>query len=218
MGLDMYLNRFQRYRGATASDIVNIESYCDWLADKETKSKFSLKEWCGISERDLPSKDVVSHYSKLYNAKPLNEYGFKRICEEVCYWRKANQIHKWFVDHCQDGEDDCRYHSEVTEWQLQELIDTCQDVILRSRLVHGKVKNGTRYADGAWLDITEDGLVIEDPQYAMEHLPRDSGFFFGSESYDERYIAELKRTVDILQTVLDTTNFETQMLYYVSSW
>ena len=25
------------------------------------------------------------------------------IEEEVGYWRKANQIHKWFVDNCQDG-------------------------------------------------------------------------------------------------------------------
>ena len=25
----------------------------------------------------------------------------------VAYWRKANAIHKWFVDHVQDGVDDC---------------------------------------------------------------------------------------------------------------
>ena len=25
----------------------------------------------------------------------------------VCEWRKANAVHKWFVDHVQDGNDDC---------------------------------------------------------------------------------------------------------------
>ena len=32
------------------------------------------------------------------------------IEEEVGYWRKANQIHKWFVDNVQDGEDNCELH------------------------------------------------------------------------------------------------------------
>ena len=28
--------------------------------------------------------------------------------ESFGYWRKANQIHKWFVDNVQGGIDDCR--------------------------------------------------------------------------------------------------------------
>lgn len=43
------------------------------------------------------------------------------------YWRKANHIHKWFVDHCQDGEDDCR-EADVTSGQLQELVDALEKV------------------------------------------------------------------------------------------
>jgi len=27
--------------------------------------------------------------------------------EEVGYWRKANHIHKWFVDNVQNGVDEC---------------------------------------------------------------------------------------------------------------
>lgn len=49
------------------------------------------------------------------------------IIESVGYWRKANAIHKWFVDHCQDGDDDCRA-AEVSRTQLQELLDTCVKV------------------------------------------------------------------------------------------
>lgn len=53
-----------------------------------------------------------------------------RICyivEEVAYWRKANHIHKWFVENCQDGIDDCR-SAYVSREQLQELLDLCKQV------------------------------------------------------------------------------------------
>jgi hypothetical protein len=42
------------------------------------------------------------------------------VIEEVMYWRKANQIHKWFVDNVQDGVDDCKEYW-VSEEKLQEL-------------------------------------------------------------------------------------------------
>ena len=39
------------------------------------------------------------------------------IIESVGYWRKANHIHKWFVDNVQNGEDDCKeYHGCYKEW------------------------------------------------------------------------------------------------------
>ena len=30
-----------------------------------------------------------------------------KLLTEAAYWRKANQIHNWFVENIQDGEDDC---------------------------------------------------------------------------------------------------------------
>jgi hypothetical protein len=50
---------------------------------------------------------------------------------EVGYWRKANAIHKWFVDHCQDGIDDCR-QTYVERSDLQELKKVCQKVLTNS--------------------------------------------------------------------------------------
>ena len=43
--------------------------------------------------------------------------------EVVCvYWRKANQIHKWFVDNVQGGNDNCGEYY-VSQNKLQELLD-----------------------------------------------------------------------------------------------
>ena len=51
----------------------------------------------------------------------------KYVVEEVAYWRKANSIHKWFVDNCQDGVDDCR-NAYVDREKLEELLDLCKQV------------------------------------------------------------------------------------------
>lgn len=49
------------------------------------------------------------------------------IVEEAGQWRKANQIHKWFVDNVQEGNDDCGEYY-VTAEQLQTLLDVCKQV------------------------------------------------------------------------------------------
>lgn len=46
----------------------------------------------------------------------------------VGYWRKANQIHGWFVDNVQDGEDDCDEYP-VSRETLQNLRDLCKQAI-----------------------------------------------------------------------------------------
>jgi len=49
------------------------------------------------------------------------------IEEQVGYWRKANQIHKWFVDNIQDGNDNCgTYYVGIDD--LMNLLDLCKQV------------------------------------------------------------------------------------------
>lgn len=50
------------------------------------------------------------------------------VIEQVGYWRRANQIHKWFVENVQGGEDDCREY-RVSRDQLRELLTLAQTVI-----------------------------------------------------------------------------------------
>jgi hypothetical protein len=47
---------------------------------------------------------------------------------EVGYWRKANAIHKWFVDNTQNGEDNCQ-ESDVSIEQILVLYNLCKKVI-----------------------------------------------------------------------------------------
>ena len=42
----------------------------------------------------------------------------------IGYWRKANAIHGWFVEHVQDGEDNCNKYY-VNKDQLRALQEAC---------------------------------------------------------------------------------------------
>jgi hypothetical protein len=91
----------------------------------------------------------------------------------VAYWRKANQIHAWFVEHVQDGEDECREHS-VSKEQLQTLCDLCQQVLdtKNASLLPprpGFFFGSTDIDDYYWQDLkyTIDQLkpLLEDPRF-----------------------------------------------------
>jgi hypothetical protein len=94
----------------------------------------------------------------------------KEVIVEAMYWRKANAIHKWFVDNVQEGTDDCgRYW--VSREKLQELRDLVQSV-LASRDASalppqaGFFFGSTDVDDWYWQDMesTLEGLdqVLED--------------------------------------------------------
>lgn len=137
------------------------------------------------------------------------------ITEEVGYWRKANAIHKWFVDHVQEGNDDCGEY-EVSNEQLQELLDTVIIVLNASELIPGDVQNRKRWIPEEGLkDVVEKGKIIKNSAVAEKFLPCQSGFFFGGTGYDEYYVRDLEHTKEIITEALTDTNSD---YYYSSSW
>lgn len=50
------------------------------------------------------------------------------ITEAVGYWRKANAIHRWFVQNVQDGKDDCEDYFVSTD-KLIQLLDLVDKVL-----------------------------------------------------------------------------------------
>ena len=224
MGLDMYLNRMPRFRGATASDVNTVENYFDWIKAKEDGSEYAnctFEEWCGTKK--IPSIAYIEFYAAHYKTRYYDwddehKYPTSRIMEQVGYWRKANHIHNWFVENIQDGNNDCDYHREVTEDDLHELLDVCHEVLCSCEMVDGKINVGTQCSNGKIIPIMEDGQYVKDPSVAERLLPCVSGFFFGGTEYDNYYVESIKETIDIITKVLETTDFDKEMIYYVSSW
>jgi hypothetical protein len=114
------------------------------------------------------------------------------IIEQVAYWRKANHIHKWFVDNVQDGVDECQ-EADVSKEQLKKLYSDCKKV-LDARKNKKKAK-----------------------KLAEELLPPQEGFFFGDTDIDEYYYRDIEYTMDIIFKSVITADEEAGF-YYRASW
>jgi hypothetical protein len=115
------------------------------------------------STEDVPSLHILLREGKV------------TVQSTVAYWRKANAIHAWFVDECQDGVDECQT-SEVHPEQLAALRSTCEKAL-------------AAYEAG-------------DLEGAEEILPPRSGFFFGSTDVDEWWAEDLRRTITAIERVI----------------
>ena len=121
------------------------------------------------------------------------------ISFEIMYWRKANAIHKWFVDNVQEGNDDCGNY-DVSIEQLKELRDI--------------LKKGLTDKNKVALRLNKDALSGKDAP-----LPTTSGFFFGGTEYDEYYWAELEKTLKMLNGIFNNPKaYEDIDFEYHSSW
>ena len=67
--------------------------------------------------------ELMRHFPELAADQSVQE-----VTVRVGYWRKANHIHKWFVDNVQDGEDNCASYYVGRE-ALNELRRRCQQVL-----------------------------------------------------------------------------------------
>jgi hypothetical protein len=220
MGLDMYLNKYPRYKDAKPDDIYTLESYLEWKGT-EYEKKHTFEEWCRHSESEI-RPDFLKFYTPYYTQNystwdTEHKYGYGSIIEQVGYWRKSNQIHNWFVENVQNGVDDCGAY-EVNEYQLQELLDLCKRVQDKAVMVHGQIKNGESLVNGKWEPIYEEGDYIENSDEIAELLPSCEGFFFGGTGYDEYYMNDIKNTIKILEKVLEETDFEKEAVFYHASW
>jgi hypothetical protein len=114
------------------------------------------------------------------------------------YWRKANAIHRWFVEECQNGVDECqmtRVHPEA----LMDLLDRCERIAVT---VEGN----------DWQDYTGDRDLANDL------LPSQAGFFFGGTDYDSYYFGDIKDTAVDLKGQVELLMPHRPKFYYRSSW
>lgn len=142
---------------------------------------------------------------------------------EIAYWRKANEIHKWFVDNVQNGENDCGSYI-LTKENLQDLLSLVTDVLMHCELKEGTIRNGYTIKKGLfgfrkkYNKMKGKVLTRSSKRYCKKHLPTFSGCFYGSLDYDEYYYNDLVYTKDILKEILLNYDFDEVTLYYESSY
>jgi len=93
------------------------------------------------------------------------------IEEEVGYWRKANQIHRWFVENVQNGVDNCGEYS-VSKGELEELRNICTEVFND----HSKAEELLPSASGFFFGNTDyDEWYYNDVQHTIEIIDKIIG-------------------------------------------
>lgn len=86
----------------------------------------------------------------------------------VMYWRKANQIHQWFVDECGGGVDECQVINVERE-KLVELLELCKKVALQP----ANAPEVLPTSSGFFFGSTEyDEWYMEDIKHTIEGLER----------------------------------------------
>lgn len=166
MGLDMYLNVSERIESHDYS-----KGYSETTRTENPKYN-TIVETVGMKVRDNIAASVTVEYTAIY-------------------WRKANQIHNWFVSTLANGIDECQ-RIPVPRDNLVALHDRC----------------------GVLLDTRSNEL-------AVDLLPPTSGFFFGSTDIDEWYWQDVEETHKQLTELLDEITEENKWNYsieYQASW
>ena len=141
MGLDMYLR---------ASAYVSRNDY---------------------SQDEILENPLFAEIVKQFNVEDsIDKTGFAGISIDfpMGYWRKANQIHNWFVTFVQDGEDNCGQYY-VGRDQLEDLAKTCQKVLAD----HSKAEELLPTGAGFFFGSTEyDEWYMQDINHTAERLDK----------------------------------------------
>lgn len=153
---------------------------------------------------------------------PIDFNKVSYIEEAVGYWRKANAIHKWFVDNIQEGVDDCREYY-VEKEKMKELLETCKEVKEKAIMKKGKVENGRKLVKGEWQPVLVEGEYVENEEEIREILPPQDGFFFGGTNIDQYYMQDIDDTIRMFEDIFKEEEALNEDgiycdYYYSSSW
>jgi hypothetical protein len=108
------------------------------------------------------SKTIALHFPEL-KGKQVKEIGVR-----FGYWRKVNQIHQWFVERVQDGEDNCEEY-EVSRELLEELRFTVMQVLADHSqasvllpVQEGFFFGSTEYEEDYFADLEATLVILND--------------------------------------------------------
>ena len=111
----------------------------------------------------------------------INAEKVTTVVEELGYWRKANQIHRWFVDNVQDGVDNCgEYFVPISS--LEQLLELC----LAVKLDHSQAEELLPAASGFFFGNTDyDEWYYNDIDHTIVVLKealsdKDASYYYSS--------------------------------------
>ena len=114
MGLDMYLNAEKRLNNRSKIDRQYINYFnklnqIGYTKELHDGDGLYISEYFSTRHINEDLKQLPKIKGQVGEIKSVKSDGDSYIVQtEAGYWRKANQIHDWFVNICQDGVDECQ--------------------------------------------------------------------------------------------------------------
>jgi hypothetical protein len=92
--------------------------------DMYLEKRTYVRQW----EHQTPEEQYNVEVTKGGEPVKIDPKRVTYVIEEVGYWRKQNQIHQWFVENVQNGEDNCAEYC-VSKGQLEDLLEICKKIL-----------------------------------------------------------------------------------------
>jgi hypothetical protein len=123
--------------------------------------------WNHVDGDVRKENEIINVFPEIKPFAVVGSLGVRKIEVDFGYWRKANAIHKWFVDNIQQGRDDCgEYYISVEE--LQMLLDVVNEILAdKSKAPEllptqsGFFYGNTEYDEWYWKDIEYTKELLE---------------------------------------------------------
>ena len=143
------------------------------------------------AKKYLPSSDVFGKdrhimfmkVADAIDAKPMGDFESIEVKVSAAYWRKANHIHRWFVENVQGGEDNCASYY-VSHDKLEELYNLCYSIQQNKDAaaellptVSGFFFGGTEYDEWYYENVNK---TAEQVQAAINNFPNGWDFYYES--------------------------------------
>jgi hypothetical protein len=139
----------------------------------------------------------------------------------IAYWRKANAIHKYFVDinkkriqerflngwFAVTDQEGYESNKELLDRIIDRMADDCSPISLEREDLENLLK------------ICEKIDEPEKRDELKDLLPTQGGFFFGTTDYDDWYFSDIENTVKKIKKVLSDFGEDSWVdFYYQASW
>lgn len=193
------------YKTLPFKDVEIINDYFDWKKARTlgTADCDSLREWCGVSESEIPHKYIVNYYSDFYKVgnHVYSDYNGKRkevqsIFNDLARLPKMNQVLAWLSKNVTDGVIDKEYH-EIPKDKMIELVNAIKEVYTKIS------KEGDKYK-------------VDDEDTAKKYLPvmENAPNFWGPTDYNEAYAEQVVKAYNVFTRILNGTNFDKETIYF----
>ena len=227
MGFECGFYKMPRFKNVTGNQVAILSSYFRW--QDYYQDKFTFEQYRGHSESESPDekaeenqilkdKEAIDFYRPLMHD---TGYGSIGLIDTVDFWCSiGRRFNDWFIEHCNDGVDDCKLHNEFTKDLMIDALKYVQKYLDENHMQEWNVVNAFRENEetGEKTIIPLDGIEIENEDGLIKRIYSEYDTIFYNPGFDDEEYNAYSRLKDVLINMIINTDFEKEMVYYFTSW